>query len=202
MPIPASLSVLGILLFLIPGFISAVVLRQITVRAKQTDFEKLIEALVLSFVLYLTSVPFFGYTLPVAWHEQDGIYKVHLQWQQLLVLFAEAVLFSSVYGAMLQHDWLHRLLRKTGITEKTSRTSVWNDVLQDIKRAYLLVEIKDGRRVIGYLTYYSDDPDQSSLFLEDAAWLTDEGEQFVVDGPGVFLTKEAGIVAITFLNPE
>ena len=202
MPIPVSLSVLGILLFLVPGFIGAVVLRQITVRAKQTDFEELIEALVLSFVLYLTSAPFFGYTLPVAWHEQDGNYQVHLQWKQLLMLFAEAILFSSAYGAILQHDWLHKLLRKIGITEKTSRTSVWNDVLQDIKGAYLLVEIKDGRKVVGYLTYYSDDPDQSSLFLEDAAWLTDEGEQIAVDGPGVLLTREAGIMTITFLNPE
>ena len=202
MPIPLSLSVLGILLFLLPGFISAIVLRQITVRAKQTDFEKLIEALVMSFVLYLTSIPLFGNTLPVSWHEELGAYQIHLRWLQLLVLLGEAVLLSSLYGAILQHDWLHKGLRKLGITEKTSRISVWNDVLQDIKGAYLLVEIADGRKIVGYLTYYSDDPEQVSLFLEDAAWLTEGGEQIAVNGPGVLLTKDSGISTITFLNPE
>ncbi len=202
MPIPPSLSVLGILLFLLPGFISAIVLRQIATRAKQSDFERLIEALVLSFILYLTSIPFFGNTLPVSWHEEAGSFKVHLQWLQLLLLFAEAVLFSLMYGVALQHDWLHKVLRKCKITEKTSRISVWNDVLQDVARVYLLVEIKDGRRLLGYLTYYSDDVDQSSLFLEDAAWLTEEGQQVAVEGPGVLLTKEAGITTVTFLNPK
>ena len=202
MPIPPSLSVLGILLFLLPGFISAVVLRQVTTRAKQSDFEKLIEALVLSFVLYLTSLPFFGNTLPVSWHEYAGSYRVHLQWVQLGILFVEAVVLSLLYGAVLQHDWLHKALRKLQITEKTSRISVWNDVLQDIHRSYMLVDLKDGRRLLGFMTYYSDDVEQSSLFLEDAAWLTEEGKQIPVSGAGVLLTKEAGITTITFLNPD
>ena len=202
MPIPPSLSVLGILLFLLPGFISAIVLRQVTTRAKQSDFEKLIEALVLSFILYLTSLPFFGNTLPVSWHEEAGGYRVHLQWAQLGLLFVEAVAVSLFYGALLHHDWLHKALRRLGLTEKTSRVSVWNDVLQDIRKSYILVEIKDGRRILGYMTYYSDDAEQSSLFLEDAAWLTEEGKQIPVWGAGVLLAKEAGITTITFLDPE
>ena len=152
MPIPPALSVLGILLFLLPGFISAIILRQVTTRAKQSDFEKLIEALVLSFVLYLTSLPLFGNTLPISWHDDAGTYKVHLQWGQLAFLFVEAILLSLLYGAVLQHDWLHEVLRKLRITEKTSRISVWNDVLQDIKGSYLLVEMADHRRILGYLT--------------------------------------------------
>ena len=66
----------------------------------------------------------------------------------------------------------------------------------------MLVDLKDGRRLLGFMTYYSDDVEQSSLFLEDAAWLTEEGKQIPVSGAGVLLTKEAVITSITFLNPE
>lgn len=176
MPLPASLSVLGILLFLLPGFLSALLVRQIAVRAKQSDFEKLIEALVFSFVLYLFNLPWFGDKLPISWHQTASEYQIHMQWGQLAALFLEAVLLSGAYGFVAQHDLLHKSLRKMKITERTSRVSIWNDVLQDIRSTYLFVDLKDGRRVFGYLTYYSDDPEEGSLFLEDAAWVDEKGE--------------------------
>ena len=202
MPVPASLPVFGILLFLLPGFISSLMLRQITVRAKHTDFEKVVEALVFSFLIYLLSVPLFGNTLPVSWRLTPDGYTIRLHWLQLVVLLAEAVGISCCYGAAVQHDLLHKLLRQLKMTEKTSRTSIWNDVLQDIKNTYLMVELRDGRRIAGYLTYYSDEAEDSSLFLEDAAWLREDGEQVTVDGAGILITKEAGVSTISFLDPE
>jgi small nuclear ribonucleoprotein (snRNP)-like protein len=202
MPIPASLPVFGILLFLLPGFICSLMLRQIIVRAKQTDFEKVVEALVFSFLIYLLSIPFFGNTLPVSWRLNSDGYAIHLHWLQLVVLLIEAAVVSSCYGAAAQHDLLHKFLRGLKMTEKTSRASIWNDVLQDIKNTYLMVELKDGRRIAGYLTYYSDEAEDSSLFLEDAAWVGEDGEQVTVDGTGILITKEAGSRQFHFLTPN
>ena len=40
------------------------------------------------------------------------------------------------------------------------------------------------------------------MFLEDAAWIVDEeGTQSPIDGPGILLTKQAGIESVSFLNP-
>ena len=52
---------------------------------------------------------------------------------------------------------------------------------------------------MGYLRYYSDDPEESSIFLEDAAWITEDA-QIAIDGPGILLTKESKIVFISFLD--
>ena len=68
---------LGLLFLLLPGFLCAYVTQQLAVRRTQSDTEKVIEALILSFVLYLATLPFFGNTLPLSWQlSADGSYHV------------------------------------------------------------------------------------------------------------------------------
>ena len=100
----------------------------------------------------------------------------------------------------MQHDALLRLFRRLSLTECTSRASTWNDVLQDVD-GVAQVELSDGRSVIGWVRYYSDDPDDASLFLERAAWVkSDSGELEPIPGPGILLTKDAGIRSVMFLD--
>jgi hypothetical protein len=44
----------------------------------------------------------------------------------------------------------------------------------------LAVGLADGRSVVGYLRYYSDDPQEASLFLEDAAWLEEKTKSLLM----------------------
>jgi hypothetical protein len=106
-----------------------------------------------------------------------------------------------LYSANLNNDWLLRLLRKCGITQCTARNSIWSDAFQDISSSFVLVQLSGDRAVIGYLRSYSDEPEDASLFLEDAAWIVDDdGTQSPIDGPGILLTKQAAIESVSFLN--
>jgi hypothetical protein len=127
---------------------------------------------------------------------------IHLHWKHLAALGAGAVVLALLYGANVNHDWLLRVLRRWNVTERTARSSIWSDAFQDIKNTYVLVGLKDGRGVLGYLRYYSDDWEDASLFLEDAVWVDEAGEKLSIDGPGILLTKEAGIAFISFMNPK
>lgn len=202
---PASIEALGILLLLLPGFSCAFIVQRIAVRATQTELDKVIEALLLSFVLYLITLPFFGYSLPVSWtsaREGDfANYAIRFHWTHLLALGVGAAVLALLYGANINRDWLLSLLRKWNLTERTARSSIWSDTFQDIKQSYVNVGLEDGRSVLGYLRYYSDDWQDSSLFLEDAAWLDKDGNQLAIDGPGILLTKQANIVFVSFLAP-
>jgi Family of unknown function (DUF6338) len=204
--VPTSIEALGILLLLLPGFACALILQSIAVRAKQTELDKVVEALVLSFVIYLATLPFFGYTLPVSWSgNSDGNFKSYvilLHWKHLAALGGGAVVLALLYGANVNHDWLLKILRKWNVTERTARNSIWSDTFQDIKNTYILVGMKDGRGVLGYLRYYSDDWEDASLFLEDAAWVDEQGVQLPIDGPGILLTKESGIAFVSFITPK
>lgn len=202
---PGSTEALGVLLLLLPGFSCAFLVQRLAVRRKQTELDKVIEALLFSFFLYLTASPFFGYSLPLTWAKKSngGIdqYTFQLNWPYLAVLAILAVASGILVSANLNHDWLLRLLRKLSITQRTARNSIWNDAFQDIPSSFVLVQLSGDRAVIGYLRYYSDEQEDSSLFLEDAAWIVDEdGTQVPIDGPGILLTKQSGIESVSFLN--
>ncbi len=201
---PATTQAFGILLLLMPGFACAYIVDKLTIRRKQSDFDKVIEAFLFSLILYLVVAPSFGYTLPLVWNHvaTNGFeqYVLHLRWLYLAVLAASAAVLAVLYSANINHDWLLKLLRKSGITQRTARSTIWNDAFQDITASYVLVQLEGSRRIIGYVRYYSDDPEESSLFLEDAAWVMDDGEQQPIPGPGILLTRLSHIESISFLN--
>ena len=204
---PGTTEALGVLLLLLPGFSCAYLVQRLAERPKQTELDKAIEALLFSFFLYLIASPFFGYSLPLSWQRMtvDGIerYAFHLNWPYLAVMAALALVLGMLYSANLNHDWLLRLLRRLRITQRTARNSIWSDAFQDIPSSFVLVQLSGDRTVIGYIRYYSDEPEDASLFLEDAAWIVDEkGTQEPIEGPGILLTKLAGIESVSFLNTE
>lgn len=204
---PGTTEALGILLLPLPGFSCAYVVQRLAGRPKQTELDKIIEALLFSFILYLVVSPFFGYSFPLTWKTSsaDGTvrYTIQLDWPYLASLAGLALLTTIAYSANLNRDWVLRLLRKLGITQRTARNSIWNDAFQDIPSSYVLVQLSGDRSLIGYLRYYSDEAEEASLFLEDAAWIVDEaGTQAPIPGPGILLSKQAGIESISFLHSE
>ncbi len=82
---------------------------------------------------------------------------------------------------------------------RSSRSSVWSDAFHD-RGGVLQVELGDGRRVIGWLRYYSDEPQDSSLFLEKANWVGEDSSLIPIDGPGILITKDLGINWVEFLD--
>jgi hypothetical protein len=202
---PGTTEALGVLLLLLPGFSCAYIVQRLAVRPKQTELDKVIEALLFSFFLYLAVSPFFGYSLPASWQKKTAgeieQYTFQFNGPYLAVLAALVLAVGILYSANLNRDWLLRLLRKFSITQRTARNSIWNDAFQDIPSSFVLVQLSGDRAVIGYLRYYSDEPEDASLFLEDAAWIVDEqGTQDPIDGPGILLTKHAGIESVSFLR--
>jgi hypothetical protein len=190
---------------LLPGFSCAYLVQRLAVRPKQTELDKVIEALILSFFLYLVVSPFFGYSLPLSWQAKtsQGIeqYAFQLNWPYLASLATLALATGILYGANLNHDWILGTLRKLRITERTARNSIWNDAFQEIPSSFVLVQLSRDSSIIGFLRYYSDEQEDASLFLEDAAWIVDDsGTQSPIDGPGILLTKQAGIESVSFLN--
>lgn len=202
---PGTLQALAVLFILLPGFLAAYILQSLVSRPKQSDLEKLIEALILSFVIYLISALLMGTKLPVSWHAVADVsgnqsYEIQLAWWKLLVLLLLPIALGLVSAFLMQHDYVLRFFRWADLTDRTSRASTWNDVLQDVEGA-AQVELSDGRSVMGWVSYYSDDPDDASLFLQHAAWVNSETNALEpILGPGILLTKEAGIRSVMFLD--
>jgi hypothetical protein len=204
---PDKPEALGVLLVLLPGFACAYIVQFLAVRRKQSELDKIIEALLFSLILYLITLPFFGYTLPLAWRPVDAQhlsqYQIIVNWNHLAWLAGAAVIFAVLYSANINRDWMMWLLRGLRVTERTSRKTIWNDAFQEVG-GMVQVGISGDRKILGWLRYYSDEEDESSLFLETASWVRtgEDGEEIEqpIDGPGVLLTKKSGIEYVMFLN--
>ena len=66
---PATLLALQVFLILLPGFSAAYAVHALATRRSQSDFERVIEALVFSFIIYVCYIPLNGGKLP--FHIQD-----------------------------------------------------------------------------------------------------------------------------------
>lgn len=200
---PDKAEALGILLILLPGFAAAYLVQILAARRKQSEFDKVIEALIFSLTLYLITLPFFGYSLPIAWHRGDetnpDTWQIFVVWPHLTALALLAVLLGAIYAHSINHNWLTAPFRWLKVSKRSARSSVSNDVFSDLK-GFVQVGMSDGRSVIGWLRYYSDGDETTEIFLEEAAWVENDGNESPIHGPGILLTKGLGIEYVMFLD--
>ncbi len=175
---PSGLQALLALFLLLPGFVSARIVRVLTARSQQSDLERVIQALIHSFLIYIIYLVAFGANLPLDWvpapasgsavHFQVVVYR----WR-VLVLGLLSLGLGLGWGVLKGFDFHMRVLRRLKITERTSRESVWNDVLLTQSGA-VQVGLGDGRVALGILGRYSDTGEEGSLFLKKASWVTED----------------------------
>lgn len=202
---PATLLALQVFLILLPGFSAAYVVQSLATRRTQSDLERIIEALVFSFVIYVCYIPLNGGKLPFHIdHDLTGKTDDTVVWEpaRLAWLAAVTAVFSLVAVAYIRFDG-NRLFRAARLTERTTRNSIWNDILEReaIDNQPVQVELSDGRNILGILLYYSDASEDGSLYLTQASWVDRNGETIPIPGPGILLTRNSGIRCVSLLNP-
>lgn len=193
------------LMVLLPGFVTAGVIRALFVGEMESDFDKVVRSLIYSFIDYVI------YALLIWTIRSRSIAKPpHINLPpalpshplDLLGLGAVAIavgLFIAWYKTNDGHRWILRRLR---ITQRTTRVNVWHDVFHDIRDAWVIVNFADGRRLFGWPTYYNDDAFQPYLFLAHAEWLYEvDGEikRLPAGEQGILLLPEMKIASIEFL---
>src|ERR1019366_2388085 len=130
------------LLVLLPGFAAAYLVQLLAARRKQSELDKVVEALIFSLLLYLITLRFFGYALPIKWHADTG--QISVVWFHLVALAFLAVVLGAIYAASINHNWLTAPFRLLKVTERSARSSVWNDVFSDIQ-GFAQVGFPDGK---------------------------------------------------------
>jgi hypothetical protein len=202
---PGTLLALQIFLILLPGFSAAYVVQALAIRRTQSDLERVIEALVFSFVIYVCYIPLNHGKLPFhIQHDPAGKLEDTVLWEpaQLAWLALVTAAFAVFAVAYIRFDG-NRIFRKLNLTERTTRNSIWNDIFEHeaIDDQPVQVELADGRNILGVLLYYSDASEDDSVYLTQASWVGAGGQTVPIPGPGILLTKNSGIRSISLLNP-
>lgn len=196
----ASIEALTIFIFLIPGFVSSLLLNTVIVRKEKDTLSKIIEALVFSLIIYACVTAISGES-PVFLNvtendDKTKTYFITFNASFLIPLIAISVLLSMILGLLSTTDVHMKILRKLRITDKTARETVWLDVFTEQKR-YVIVNLSDGRRVFGWPMYYSNEQEDGFLYLYNAAWV--QGSSYIdLNIHGLFLVKKGNIDSIEF----
>jgi len=193
---------LNVFVFLIPGFIASIIFNNLLVRKEKDNFSKIIEALVMSFLIYTVVSGLIGHSPVILETIKEGNitkYSIRYNATVLLPIALLAIFIPIVFGFLVTTDFHMRLFRFLRITNKTSRETVWIDVFTDQKR-YIIVNLKNGRRVFGWPMYYSNTPEEGMIYLYDAAWIDDQGKYIELDIHGLFLVEPCSIESIEFTN--
>ncbi len=156
------------LLVLLPGFVSARIARSISSPAEQTDIERIIDALVFSFYIYLFYLFLFGANLSFALNFSAdavrlGNYGVRVFFWRLLYLCIAPPVLGVLWGALEHRDSLLGFLRWIKFTDRTNDVTVWNGTLKALSGT-VQVGLGDDREIAGWLQRYSDIGAERSLF--------------------------------------
>lgn len=172
-----SKDVITILQYLLPGLLAAWIFYGFTSYPKPPQFERVIEALI--FTLIIQSVVFF---------EKVAVLKVGVLWNvgnwnehsEIICSTVSAIFLGALFSYYANNDKFHKLIRHIGISRETSYPSEWfGTFLKNV--TYVVLHLKDERRIYGWPIEWPSDPDRGHILLEQASWIKD-GEEIPITG--------------------
>jgi hypothetical protein len=178
---------------LLPGFLASTILNLILVRRPEDSLARLVEALVLSFIIYAV---LYGLLKVNPWDLND---PSSINSRFILAAALLSVLLPLLMGILVTTDLHMKALRAIGVTSKTARDTAWLDVFTDQKR-YVIINLVEGRRIFGWPMYFSNTPEEGLIYLYDPAWIDTEGNYVPIGAHGLFIVDRGRIETIEFLK--
>jgi hypothetical protein len=199
---------LFLLLYLLPGFLGAVMYYYLVEGEKPDNFERVIHALALTLASSLVVHGIFHFSLlPDITLTKDtsslGVLNAVLG-RSLLYITVMSVIIEVVFAILVNHDIILGFLRRLKITYKTSTVDVWQDTFYKYNGYWLRLRFSDGRSLIGWPQYYSPTGKPREIFIADATWWEPDqnGDLTSIDitGPGVYISDFSTVTAIELLD--
>jgi hypothetical protein len=187
-----TLEVVETLKYLLPGFISAWIFYALTSYPKQSQFERVIQALIFTILIR-------GFIEGVSY--LCNSYKVDV-WPQNIDFLA-SILAAFILGLLLSYfannDKFHKLLRFFKITKETSYASEWFSAFSD-RVTYVVLHLKDQRRIYGWPKEWPTEASKGHFLLQDACWLGDDNNEIPLTGVESILIDGSNVELVEFVK--
>lgn len=148
--------------FLLPGFLTAWIFYGFTPYDRPSHFERVIQALLFTAIIQAA----IKLLEPTSWWPKG--YDVPMA----LLL---ATLLGFVAVGVANRNPLHWLVRRVGLSGETSFASEWYRAFNEHKKSFVMVELRDGRRMGGYVREWPSRPRVGHLGLQSVSWVSTDG---------------------------
>ena len=146
--------------YLLAGFVAAWVFYGLTPYKRPTPFERVVQALVYNAIAQLLATGLAG---AAGFPPGPG------------GIFILAVFIGVAFAWLTNRDYPHEWLRKIGVTMQTARKCNWADAFDAAGYDFIILNLKDGRRLCGWPYAWPDTHADDHFLLMDYAWLPDQG---------------------------
>ena len=179
MNIPSQ-TIIDVLTFLLPGFVSAAILHSLTPAPRPIPFERVVQALIFTIVIQVGTSGVETGLIGIG--SRFGSIGV---WSEQTMRIAWSLVLAGLLGVVLawiqNTDRLHSRLRKLGITHQTSFSSEWYGALSQARGGYLVLHLTGERRLYGWAVEWPNTSEHGHFVIAEAEWLVN-GDRIPLEG--------------------
>ena len=184
----ASSEAIGILMFLLPGFLAAAIFYSLTSHPKPDAFGQIIQALIFT-VIVQAAVQVMVAILP------------HTKNWKLVASVLIAVISALIAVYFSNNDKIHSILRWFHVTKETSYPSEWYSAFSRHSDCYVVLHMKEGRRLYGWPEEWPSDPDHGHFRVAEGEWLVGN-ERKPATGVSAILIPANEVEMVEFLKHQ
>ena len=191
----ASSEVVSVLTFLLPGLVAAAIFGSLTSRPKSTDFDRVFQALMFTIVIQAIAAAIFWCCSHMNWVSS-------LKNSQAEIVFAVliAIALALFTSFMFNHDYLHWVLRRIGVTKETSYSSEWYSSFFKNANRYVVLHLEGERRLYGWPEEWPSQPDKGHFRIAEAEWLDQDGNRTPATGVDVIVVSATEVNMVEFMS--
>lgn len=150
----------------------------LTNHIKPSQFERVVQALV--FTAIIKVVVILEYSLLVVLGDMWRPFGNWTADADLVAALFTAPVLGLFASAAINRDWLHKWLRKLGISRRSGDASEWGYVFSTRQRHVVLC-LNDDRRLYGWPEVWPSNSENGHFFITEASWHSEAGD---IDLPG------------------
>lgn len=186
---------------LLPGFLAAWIYHAFSPFKPQSQFDRVINALILTFLIQLGIglIEKLALTLGGFYSLGEWSDDVELAWTALC-----SVIIGLTFSYFSHNDAFHDVLRKLKLSSKTSYPSEWYGLaLEELTKpdAWILLQLDDGNRVAGWAERWPTETKAGQFVL---AWpyLMQDTKAARMENVNVIVIEASNVKWIEILNPQ
>jgi hypothetical protein len=192
-----SKDLFALLTQLMPVFLTAWVVFGLTTYSKPTQFERIVQALIYSFIVRAliaileSAFLFAGRFIRLGTWDHTA---------EMIASASVAIVLGVVLSFFMTNDAFFRRARRLRITSRTAFPSEWYGAFAARPPRYVVLHLDGSRRISGYPIEWPTEPTAGHFKLIDAAWLDDQNTETPLDTNDSILIAAKQVEMVEFLK--
>jgi Family of unknown function (DUF6338) len=165
---------------------------------KGSEFERVVEALVFNLPVQLCVMLESAAALRLGKNLNLGTWS---KTSELAAATLTAVVLGSLFAYLANCDRCHRLARHLQITRETSYPSQWFSTFAQNERTWVVLQLKDERRLYGWPDEWPSSPTGGHFRLSSPSWLIENKDNPIV-GVSYILLNVKDVKWVEFMDNQ